>query len=82
MKIPKYLQEPCNKPGTVGLDYVARILEVEATLYREGGQREAATALRNTATLLRRIEVGKSPSEVFDWPQSPETQKGDDNGNR
>lgn len=77
MKIPNYLRQPCDTPGIVGVDYVARILEVEACLYREGGQKEAATALRNTATMLRRIEVGKSPAEVFDWHDSAPTQKGD-----
>ena len=76
MKIPNYLRQPCNTPGIVGVDYVARILEVEACLYREGGQKEAATALRNTATMLRRIDAGKSPAEVFDWPDSPQSQEG------
>lgn len=72
MKIPKFLYEVPSGVDRYGLRKAAAALEVEAALYRQGGQREAAVALRNSAKVLRRIasaEVSHSFAEAFDFPQ-------------
>jgi len=73
VKIPKYMYEPLSGWNRHGIDTVRKVLEIEATLYRKGGQNEAATALRNTARMLKRVSSGQSIADAFDFPKPQDT---------
>lgn len=69
MKVPKYLYEPIHGYNCYGIDLVRKCLELEAREYRNAGRADAASALRNTASALKRMVKNRlSPAAAFDWP--------------
>lgn len=70
MKIQKYMYEPVSGVNRYGIDMARKALEIEATLYRKGGQPEAARALLNTARMLKRVASdGQTFAVAFDFPR-------------
>lgn len=71
--VPKWMYSPmmsvAHPQGTAR--QIAAILSIEAREYKVAGRKDAARALRDTATRLRRIASGEAPFKAFDWPSSP-----------
>lgn len=68
--IPAYLREPVYSPGIVGLDYVARILQIEAKFWRRERSSEGARALEIAASALKVMNHETSPAKAFGWPEA------------
>ena len=72
MKIPNWMYERqtivAHPESTI--NGVAKMLRIEAQLYRVAGRENAAQAIRQVAARLTEISAnGWSPAVAFDWPK-------------
>lgn len=66
---PKWMYSPMTSvahPQSTARQ-IAAILTIEAREYKAVGRKDAARALRHTASGLRRIADGASPFQAFSW---------------